>query len=240
MQKQVDVIVSVSDKYLWSLKPFSYLFNKYWSSFQRVIVAGYSLPDFKLPDNFSFYTIAQPQYEKERWADGLMQFFDVYQHPYFVLMLEDYWLSREVDVAGISKLVEYMELHQDVLRMDLTADRLYAGGMRQVDYWKNFDIIEAEQSQYQMSLQCGLWNRELFMKVLKALPKGMHSAWDVELEGTNIINNNYIRVLGTRQWPVRYQNGMNNASGKQVFTSELNPSDASITKLMIPGDYVGD
>jgi hypothetical protein len=235
----MDVVVTCSDKYLWALKPFSILFNKYWSHDQRVIVAGYKFPDFDLPRNFMFYSISSEQYPKEKWVDGMQQFLDVYRSPYFVLLLEDYWLTRKADVEGVHYMMEYMQTRPNILRVDLTADRLYAGGVKQVDYYHRFDIIEAPRSEYQMSLQAGIWNRELLLKVFDNLPAHMHSAWDVEIEGTIYVNRIHpdMRVVGTRQYPVRYANGMNNASGKRVFFDGMNQDDITLINDTIPSEY---
>ncbi len=233
------VIVSVSDKHLWCLKPFSYLFNRYWSPDQKVVVAGYTPPPFELPRNFAFYTISQPQYPKEKWANGLIEFLDIYQADYGVIMLEDYWISRRVDFQAIYSLTEYMARHPEILRVDLTADRLYAGGMRDVDYWDRFDIIEAAGSQYQMSLQAGLWNLRILRDLLTKLPATSRSAWDVELTGTTLINNfgDKMRVVGTRQWPIRYANGLNNAAGKKIFYENLSLEDANVVQSFVPEEY---
>lgn len=233
------VVVSVSDKHLWCLKPFSLLFNKYWSSDQRVVVAGYTPPDFDLPVNFQFYSIAVPQYPKERWANGLIELFENLQVSYAVILLEDYWICRRVDTQAIYSLAEYMSKHPEILRIDLTADRLYAGGMRDVDYWQRFDMIEAAGSQYQMSLQAGLWNVPMLYNLLTKLPNDKRSAWDVELTGTTMINNfgDKMRVVGTRQWPIRYANGLNNAAGKKIFYDNLSLEDANMVEYFVPEEY---
>ena len=116
------------------------------------------------------------------------------------------------------------------MRIDLTTDRLYAGGMRDVGYVAHYDIIEAPGSQYQMSLQAGIWNRKLLIEVLEALPKDKHSAWDVELEGTTIVNNNNMkyRVFGTRQYPVRYINGVDSVEGIKTNFSGAMEEDMQI------------
>jgi hypothetical protein len=48
------VYVLTSDKYLPALRPFAWLFTKYWSSTQPVTVVGFSPPTFALPENFDF------------------------------------------------------------------------------------------------------------------------------------------------------------------------------------------
>jgi hypothetical protein len=230
------VVVSVSDKYLWALHVFAHFFNKYWSPYQEVVVAGYTPPEFKLPDNFTFFSIDKPQYPKERWADGFLKFLNSSDDSDIVLMLEDYWLCRNVDLNAAQSLSAFIDTDRDnILRVDLSADRLYAGGMRDIGYYYKYDIIEAPNSPYQMSLQTGLWNKRLLKNVLDMLPIDKRSAWDVELEGTNIVNNvmtNY-RIYGTRQLPIRYVNGMNNSTGSQINYAGFTEDDRMIAKQLV-------
>lgn len=228
----IPVVVSTSDKYLWAISPFSYLFQKYWGG-TDVYIAGYTVPKFDLPNSFTFYSIATPQYEKEKWVDGFLKFLYQFPHDYFVLMLEDYWLCRNVDKQGIEILGEMMEDNKDLLRVDLTQDRQFAGGAKHIGYYNRFDILEAPQSQYQMSLQAGLWNKKLLINVLESLPMDLHSAWDVELTGTGIVNSSSMKVYGTYQCPIRYVNGMNNATSDKINFSGLMEHDIPTVKNLI-------
>lgn len=197
------VFVFTCDHMLWTLRPFAYLFNIYWSSLQEVVVAGYAKPDFDLPPNFSFHSIAERSYPADRWSDGIIQFLEAVNDSHFVLMLEDYWLIRKVNNEAVSSLWDYAGCHPNVLRIDLTTDRMYSGHAKDVDTWGYLDIIETpHDAPYQFSTQACLVNREL---MLKALRPSM-SAWDLELQGSSLIQPEW-RVLGTRQWPVRYVNG---------------------------------
>lgn len=196
------VFVEVSDRYLWTLRPFAYLFNVYWSSLQPVVVAGYSKPSFRLPGNFMFHQINSVNYPAEKWSNGMIEFLRDQPDECFVLLLCDYWLSRTVDVGGVQTLFDYTLSRPNVLRMDLTADRLYAGGMFDLESWGHYDIIETPYgTPYQMSTQAGIWNKKLMLDLL--VPD--KSAWDVELHTQPPGN---MRVLGTRQCPVRYANGI--------------------------------
>ena len=196
------VIVPTIPKYYWILRAFAYLFNIYWSEQQPVLIAGYGALDIELPPNFSFHSIAKDPYPKENWTDGLIELLKSIPDEYVIIMLEDYMLTRGVDHAAIRSLELYMHLHPDVLRMDLTADRLYAGGMKEVDHFGSLDIVETWlPTEYQMSLQAGIWNKELLLKVLKPGT----SPWDVELFTSYQVPPE-MRVLGTRQWPCRYIN----------------------------------
>lgn len=199
---ELKVFVEVSDRYLWTLKPFAYLFNIYWSSLQPVVVAGYSRPDFRLPPNFQFYQIAKHNFPADNWSDGMIRFLKAQQEQHFVFLLCDYWLCRTVDTRGVQTCYEYMKNRPNILRLDLTDDRQYAGGMIDVDMWGSYDIIETlHGTPYQMSTQAGIWNKALMLDLLKPNT----SAWDVEIQTQPP---DTMRVLGTRQRPVRYANAI--------------------------------
>jgi len=206
------IVVPVYNKRHWALQPFSILFNKYWGG--SIDVMCYSIPNMQLPSNFHLMSVDPVDFPRDKWVDGLLLYLKNISDKAVVIMLEDYWLIRKVDADGVSKLAGIIE--DNILRIDLTTDRLYAGGVKDVGYVGHYDIIEAPGSQYQMSLQAGIWNRELLIEVLEKLPIKNHSAWDVELDGTNIVNSGNYRVFGTRQYPVRYINGVNDAIGIQT------------------------
>jgi hypothetical protein len=199
----IRVFVLTCNKYLWALRPFSYLFNQYWSSLQPVVVGCFAPPSFPLPDNFTIYQIDKQDYPANKWSNGLIKMLKAVNDEFVVLLLEDYWLCRGVDHSGILTLRDYMIGHGNVVRFDLTADRLYGHMMRDVDYWGHYDIIEcAEDAPYQMSLQAAIWRRELLLWLLQP----DKSAWEVELH-TNMVGRD-VRVLGSRQYPIRYSNAV--------------------------------
>jgi len=187
----------------------AYLFNKYWSAEQRVTVVGFKRPEFELPPNFKFYSVCMKELPADRWVDAARNYLETSTDSHFIMFHEDYWLVRKVNLDIIQTLYEFANAHGDIVRVDLTGDRLYASDMHDVAYLKDLDIIEAPGSQYEMSHQAGIFNRKHYLNIVSRLAKDQRSAWNVELEGTSIINNNvWMKVYGTRQWPVRYANGM--------------------------------
>ena len=196
------ILCLTSDNYLWAVRPFAYLMNVYWSTQQPVIVGGFKRPQFSLPPNFRFVQLAQENYPVDRWSDSLIKLVKVIPDRYIIFMLEDYWLCRTVDVRGVDACHKYMMERPEVLRFDLTDDRQYAGGKMDIDKWGSYDIIETPHgTPYQMSTQAGIWNR---MKLLELLKPGK-SGWETEIHTQPPAD---MRVLGTRQCPVRYANAM--------------------------------
>lgn len=201
----IDVVVMTSDKYMSALRPFSFLFNKYWSSKQKVIIGGYSPPSFELPSNFHYYSIGpQSSYPVEKWSDGLMDFLE--RHPeikYPILFLEDMWIVRDVNIQAVKMLHDYMDQFRNVLKIDLNTDRLYAAGMTDYDVCGYLDLILSDyRSQYAFSLMNGIWNRDLMLRFMR---RG-ETPWQAELEGTPRVAaaGNEVLVLGTRNLPIRH------------------------------------
>ena len=199
----IPVVVMVSDPFLHLLPAFAYLFNIYWSEQQPVIVAGYTPPNYKFPPNFEWYRIDKYPYPKDMFSNGMYKLFSEIKADHFVLLLEDYFLIRTVDHRGIESLAEYCRRHPDVLRCDLTTDRLYNGKMEDhYEAWGHYDIIESPyESEYQFSFQAGIWNRKLLLPLM--VPG--KTPWEMEIQTKPPEN---VRVIGTRQNPVRYANIM--------------------------------
>src|SRR3990170_4424942 len=223
------VFVETSDKYNWALKPFIYLFNIYWSELQPVVIAGYTLPNFDLPSNFAFHSIDSHNYPAERWSDGMIKFLNAMPDSHFVLLLCDYWLTRTVDVRGVQACYEYVRAKDEVLRIDLTTDRLYTGGMFDVEPWGCYDIIETPfESSYQMSVQAGIWNRQ---RMLEVLVPGK-TAWEAEIHTQPPPE---MRVLGTRQRPVAYANAILKGELQEYEVDKIPQSHRDIVRQWIPG-----
>jgi len=208
----------------------AYLFNVYWSAQQPVDVLCESLPPFALPENFTPVPVNLADgWPKEKWTNGFVKYLNSIPEQLVVLLLDDYWLNRTVDVRGVVTLLEYMCINPLVLRMDLTMDRLYAGGMRDYEPYGHYDLIHAPGSPYEMSLQAAIWNKELLLTVL--MPDW--NPWEVEMQGTSVVNEREMLVLGTRQNPIRYTNGSNVGTG-QVCTDRIPAEHLEKIKRWLP------
>lgn len=230
----IRTFVYTCDKYSWLLRGFCHQFQKYWSELQPVVVAGYKPPEFDLPPNFEFYSIAPEDYGKNSWTTGLIEFLQAMPDEHFVLLLEDYWICRGVNHQAVETLHEFCQQHPQVLRMDLTDDRLYCGGMTDfnyVPYYGYLDIIwTPTDSPYQCSTQAAIWSKSNLLSVL--VPE--ESGWQMETYkpgvdiGTakNIRNRSDLWVLGTRQRPVRYANMTRGGDSETLHMEWLTPEDA--------------
>jgi len=220
----INVYVFTSEKYLWALEPFAYLFNTYWSEQQPCTIVTDVVPDFELPSNFNVSTISDNNpLPQKQWSNGLIAMLTNIKDEHFVFLLEDYWIVRKVDNTGIETLAEYIHNHPKILRMDLTDDRQYAGDMKDIGAWGHYDIVETpNDSPYQMSLQAGIWNRRLLLKLIRP----DLTPWEVELYLSPTLHERKdMRVVGTRQRPIRYINAFRGGDSEKVLNLEGIPNE---------------
>ena len=104
----VNIYISTSDKYIHLIRPFQYLFNKFWSDKQKVTILGYEKPQFELEDNFNFISLGT-QTTIVDWCIDLKSFLESIDDDYFIHAVEDQFIIKPVNVNTISKLVDMMD-----------------------------------------------------------------------------------------------------------------------------------
>lgn len=226
------VFVLTSDKYLDALRPYAYLFNKYWGVDQEVVVAGFTPPSFELPPNFSFHSIGRfEDYPVDRWSDALVKLLHEIPDETLVLMLEDYWITRGVYREAVRMLYDYCQQFRYVCRMDLTGDRLHAEGAALYNKCGHLELIWSDPgSQYHMSLMTAIWNKANLLQVL--IPG--ETPWDVEIRGTPRLRalRDRMIVLGSKEWPVRHTLAFRSGNPGALMLDEVSPEDvAALTAL---------
>lgn len=226
------VVVMTSDKYLDALRPYAYLLNKYWKPNPQVVVAGFSKPKFKLPENFTFLSLGRFQdYPFKRWSNAFIKLLHTIEDEAFVLMLEDYWITREVNSEAMRILYDYIMQFKYVMKMDVCGERLYAshadlnyGTVRYLDLVKSMP-----GSPYHMSLITGIWRREHLLRHI--IPD--ESPHDVEVIGTTRVSHDQnVIVLGTRQWPLRHTLAFRAADSNSLLLDEIAEHDVDDMKKM--------
>ena len=189
----IKIYVTVSDKYQWLLKPFCYLFNKFWDKNQKVIFLGYKPLEFNLPSNFDFISLGE-DLGPNKWSNNLIDFFKKTKETHFILGLEDQILTGPIKKDILDILLKECN-DPKVGRINLMRDTVNRPHSlyKQID--EDFSIIKANQnSDYRISLMWSIWNKEYFLKYLKP----NMSAWEFEgNEGERGQNDGY-HILGTK------------------------------------------
>lgn len=221
------VLVMTSDKYLPALLPFAWLMQKYWHPAPEVVVCGFTAPNFGLPDNFRFVSLGNfSDYPFGRWSDAFIKALNVVDDEAPIVMLEDYWIVRQVDTVAVQVLYDYARQFHYVAKIDLCGDRLYAHGADcNYGHVAHLDLVKSMPgSPYHLSLMPGIWRKEHLLR--HVVPN--ESPHDLELIGTTRLSHDQnVLVLGTRQWPLRITLGLRGGDSNHINLGELDPTDVS-------------
>lgn len=205
----MQVLVMTSDKQAHTLSGFSYQWMKYAPLLNNVVICGFDDYDTSLYFPFSIQQVAlgkQSDYPMHKWSDALIKTLEEVAEEIFILMFDDFWLTRQVDVNALDMIYGYMGQFENVIKFDLGYDRLGAWGSH-INYntLGYLDLVKSNhQSAYHMSLWGGMWRRDLLKKIL--IPE--ETAQQIELNGNNRLAQygDEMLVLGTRQSPLRHSN----------------------------------
>ena len=164
------VIVSSCDRYSDLWQPFFNLFKKYWPD---CIYPVFLITEEKKADISSVKSLSLGL-DKD-WSTLMLQSLKEVETPYVLLMLEDFFIRKEVDSEKIISLLKSME------KNNLSMLRLIPrpGPTISIAGESRYGSLSIDDS-YRVSTQGSLWKVE----VLSALLKAGESAWEFEINGT--------------------------------------------------------
>lgn len=235
----MQVIVAASEQMYKCLSPFVYQWRKY-VNFDDVdlVICGFAEVEYFFKKATRFYSLGeQADWPASRWSEKLIRILDEVAEEQFILMLEDYWLTRPVDMQAVKMLFDYAAQFENVLKIDLTHDRLYINGGADFLYGSNtydncgyLDLIKSPPgTPYQMSLWAGIWNREQLKRIL--VPG--ETPQDIEIAGTRRVTDDQL-VLGTRQAPLLHGNIYQSRNGGEPVYEDahwaIKPEDLAFMK----------
>ena len=227
LNDNLNVYVFTSNDYLPVLKPFSHLFNKFWDPRQNVKIVGFDVPTWELPENFEFISLGT-QRGMHQWSDDYIDFFNSIDDEYFIHMVENEFLLRNVDFTIVNSLVEFLD--DDVGRVDLTPGPSLRKWEMYQEY-EDFDIIQLSQTdQYRLAIRLNLWNKKYFLKHLR----GGENAWEFEIFGNQRAQNDGYKILATNRKYACYI--MDGTKAKDPTSLDLRAYDATCSSFGMPID----
>lgn len=164
----IAIFVNTFDGYsdLWEI--FWDIFDKYW-------------PDCPCPKylvsnelNFERDGIINIRTGKEiNWFDRTIKAVEHINEEYFILFLEDYFISKCIHLEDVSDIVDKMKTD------DIFFYRLSIRNGLPIN--QSF-IKVPENSEYPITLQLGIWRKDVFLKIINELHEvGCKSPWDFEI-----------------------------------------------------------
>ena len=160
------IVCLTSNGYVNCIEPFAHYWNRFAGSDRRVTVVGYDVAPAALPDNFDWLSLGRQA--DFTWSSGLLKALDLVHDDVVMLLLEDYFLSERVDWPLIDECADLMRWRTEILKIDLSDDRL-KHPYRLHRPLNNGRLIEnADDAPFQTSVQAALWKTELLRRFLRA------------------------------------------------------------------------
>ena len=182
---------------------------------------GFEEPTWELPDNFEFISVGK-QRGMKFWSDDYIDFFNSINDEYFVHMVENEFLLRQVDFTLVNSLIEYLD--EDVGRIDFTPGPSLRKWNTFQEY-DDFDIIELSQTdQYRLAIRLNLWNKKYFLKHLRS----GENAWEFEIFGNQRAQNDGYKILATnRKYACYIMDGTKATDPTSLDLRAYNPEGSS-------------
>lgn len=186
------IYIATCDPYDRLLKPFSYLFNKFWDSSMAVTVLGYRTPPFDLPSNFNFVSMGEKQIDINHWSTDLRNFFEGTDDDFFILAAEDHFIYDYVNVDIYDVLKS--KLNDTVGRVALTNDFEINCSHEIMEKLDNFDVSVAHQnSNCRFSVLWSIFNKRYLLDRLKI----GRTPWESEGYGCQESINDGYEIIST-------------------------------------------
>lgn len=194
------IVVFTCDAYSWLVPTFLHFYEKMWpdNPYQTDFVTETK----KIEGQNTFLTGKIP------WPDGAIKYFESCEEKTFLLLLEDYIITKPIS-TNIIKSAEELCVN------DIGCVRLNAH-----DSWSQF-LFDANiegfkeypfDKPYSISLQAAIWQKEFLLEFLR---KG-ENIWQVEIEGSKRVHASKKRVIWSDIPIINYQAGGYMRKGRTV------------------------
>jgi len=194
------LFVSTCDTHDHMIKPFMYLFNKFWGEEKEVTILGYRTPPFELYNNFKFISLAKEQKNANQWAEDHNNFFSTLKDSHFIWTVEDSFLLRPVDFNILNKLNEMTMNDKKIGRagytpvIDFANKKANRKECKVIEENDRFNIIQKKQNTTnRISVVWSIWQKDYCLKYLKP----GWSPWDTEILGSKLALNDGYEIIST-------------------------------------------
>jgi|TARA_B100000282_G_scaffold296836_1_gene280386 hypothetical protein len=191
------IYIPICDNNLWVLKIYAFLFEKFWGNEQQVVIMGFSKPEFSLPDNFSFVSLAKEQIGgAKKWTRYIYNYLSTVEDEYVIFSLEDFFPTCPPRMDLVSDIIELMKKDSSIGRADLTWDSfinvfdknnkvVHRNQYKQLCKIRGTSVLNLPKgAPYRISTQPALWKKEYLLKFLD----NDWSPWDFEVLGSMASN----------------------------------------------------
>jgi len=185
--------IPICDENLWILKVYSHLFERFWGDEQKVVIMGFKNPDFDLPKNFHFISLAEKQEGgPNKWSRYIHDYLVTIDDEYIIFSLEDFFPIQKPNKEILYNLIEIIQNDQTIGRCDITWDSFInifdknnkekaRGTYKALQKNKDYTVIYVPpNAPYRISTQPSIWRKDYLLKLLD----NDWTPWQFEILGT--------------------------------------------------------
>lgn len=159
------ILVLSCDKNEETFKPFNHCIEKYWKNHPKII---YTTETIQNP----YYKTICKNYPLEKWTKRIRETLHEIEDNEILIMIDDIFIRRPVDTERI----EYARSHLSGNIAMFNFEKVFNN--ENIETQLNGFKMRKKGSEYELSLMCGLWNKE---KLINVLEKDS-DPWSVEYE----------------------------------------------------------
>jgi hypothetical protein len=188
--KTLSTVIGTCDSYSHLWKNFDILFKRYWKVDTDNYIVGETLP-FPYQD---YKSILPGQ---ESWGSRILTCLEQVETPYVFFILEDYYLTEQIDEITIQEHITLLEKYNaDKIMLDVTGHGEYRLELLEDNLYM-FNL----SSNYLNSVQPAIWRTDYLKTVLKE----HYNPWQFELEGNTYTASISPKILiKPRQVPIYF------------------------------------
>ena len=158
------IVVASCDRNSDTWYPFHHCMEKYWPNHPKVV---YSTETKVNP----YYTTVCKDYPISAWTRRIRETLETIRDKEVLLIVDDAFIRRPVDVARVAIAIDTMKKDNTIACINFEKKYDFLNDAYSEDFLKRRD-----GAPWQVSIQCGLWDRKKLMDVLE----GDMDPWTVE------------------------------------------------------------
>ena len=179
--KGIRHIVPLCDDTLPTIKVTSYLFEKYWPN-HEIHFMGFKEPDFDLPGNHKFVSIAPVQEGgAKKWTRYIADYVRQISEDLILFSLDDFFPTCPIDSDMFNDIRQMMDNNEKIGRFCLSYDASNNCAHSKVFERQGYNVVSINKGAlYRISAQPALWKKDYLLKFLD------HdwSPWNFEVDGS--------------------------------------------------------
>lgn len=211
LKNKITILVCSCDSYCDLWPPFFKLLKKYWSNNECKIILNTETKQYSYPGlNIETFSLGKESYGK-RMLDHINRI----DTPFVLLLLDDFFLRRNVEEDVLCKLIEMMENNENIAAMTFDENPYY--DRKEESYLGFVKLLRC--APYKLNMQAGIWRVDSFKKYWA--PNDNPWIWEIFVNYLTYDSTDVFYALKNREIaPIYYgynTNGMGVYRGKWVI-----------------------